>query len=160
RRGESYLRHVPPEAVRQMLRRFEATGDFTRLAEADAVLVCVPTPLTAAREPDLTHVVGSVRSVADCLREGQLVVLESTTYPGTTRDVVLPVLEQTGLTAGRDFFLAYSPEREDPGNREFSPANTPKVVGATDPGGLEAARALYGQVFAGVAPVSSPEVAE
>src|SRR5262249_34408831 len=132
-RGESYIGHIPAEVVRQMRERhFEATADFTRLDKPDVVVVCVPTPLTEAREPDLTAVVNSARAVAARLRPGQLIVLESTTYPGTTRQVVQPILEETGLRAGEDFFLAFSPEREDPGNPTYSAPTIPKVVGGLD----------------------------
>src|SRR5581483_12072424 len=127
---------------------------------ADAVIICVPTPLTDAREPDLTYVLNSVRSVAATLRSGQLVVLESTTYPTTTRGEVLPILEATGLKAGSDFFLAFSPEREDPGNANFSTPTIPKVVGGLEPHSRELAVALYREVVVNVVPVSSPEVAE
>ena len=160
-RGESYIGHIPAPVIREMTRQgFEATDQFARLAEADAVIICVPTPLTEAREPDLQYVVNSARAAAAALRPGQLVVLESTTYPGTTRDVVRPILEEGGLVAGRDFFLAFSPEREDPGNAEFSAPKIPKVVGGLDPHSREIAAALYGQVMGRVVPVSSPEVAE
>ena len=140
--------------------RFEATVDFRRLDEPDVVIICVPTPLTESREPDLTYVVNSTRSIAERLRPGQLVVLESTTYPGTTREVVLPLLAAGGLEPGVDFFLAFSPEREDPGNPQFSAPTIPKVVGGLDPASLELAVALYGKVVVRVVPVSSPEVAE
>ena len=139
---------------------FEATDDFGRLREADVVIICVPTPLTEAREPDLTYVVNSAKATARALRPGQLVVLESTTYPGTTRQEVLPILEASGLKAGDDFFLAFSPEREDPGNPNFSAPTIPKVVGGLDPASLELACALYGQAMVRVVPVSTPEVAE
>jgi len=160
-RGESYIGHIPDAAVGAMKAAgFEATDRFDRLAEADAVIICVPTPLTESRDPDLAYVVDSTRSIAAALRPGQLVVLESTTYPGTTRDVVLPILEAGGLAAGSDFFLAFSPEREDPGNPTYSAPTIPKVVGGLDPASLEAASALYGRVVVRVVPVSSPEVAE
>jgi UDP-N-acetyl-D-glucosamine dehydrogenase len=161
RRGESYLGHVPGEAVQALLQcGFEATAQFERLGEADAIVICVPTPLGDAREPDLSCVVGAARAVADLLRPGQLVVLESTTYPGTTRDVLRPLLEATGLVAGKDFYLAFSPEREDLGNPTWSAGNIPKVVGGLDPSSLELAAALYEQVVERVVPVSSLEVAE
>jgi UDP-N-acetyl-D-glucosamine dehydrogenase len=160
-RGESYIGHIPDESVASMAGAgFEATDRFERLGEADAVIICVPTPLTEARDPDLGYVVASARAVAATLRAGQLVVLESTTYPGTTRDVVLPILEGGGLRAGSDFFLAFSPEREDPGNPTYSAPTIPKVVGGLDPPSLEAAEALYGRVVVRVVPVSTPEVAE
>ena len=119
---------------------FEPTDRFDRLAEADAIIICVPTPLTEARDPDLGYVVASTRAIASTLRPGQLVVLESTTYPGTTRGVVLPILEAGGLRAGSDFFLAFSPEREDPGNPTFSAPTIPKVVGGLDPASLGSPR--------------------
>jgi UDP-N-acetyl-D-glucosamine dehydrogenase len=160
-RGESYIGHISDATIREMQEhRFEATADFTRLDEPDAVIICVPTPLTDAREPDLTYIVNSTNAIAARLRRGQLVVLESTTYPGTTRQVVLPLLSAGGLDAGRDFFLAFSPEREDPGNPQFSAPTIPKVVGGLDPASLALAAALYAKVVVRVVPVSSPEVAE
>jgi len=160
-RGESYIAHVGADVLRRMHERgFEATDRFSRLDVPDAILICVPTPLTEMREPDLTYVTKSAAAIAARLRPGQLVVLESTTYPGTTRDVVRPILESGGLLAGQDFFLAFSPEREDPGNRDFSAAKIPKVVGGLDPASLELACALYARAVARVVPVSSPEVAE
>ncbi|MCS7021789.1 MAG: nucleotide sugar dehydrogenase [Gemmataceae bacterium] len=160
-RGESYIGHIPAAVITEMQRKgFSATSDFRRLSEVDAILICVPTPLTEAREPDLTFVINSVRAVAQTLRRGQLVILESTTYPRTTRDVVLPLLAQAGLQVGQDYFLAYSPEREDPGNPRFSTSSIPKVVGGIDPTSGELAAALYRQVVVEVVPVSSPEVAE
>jgi UDP-N-acetyl-D-glucosamine dehydrogenase len=158
RRGESYIGHIGADAIKQMRgQRFDATADFSRLREVDAIIICVPTPLTDAREPDLTYVVNSAKAIAATLRKGQLVILESTTYPRTTRDVMLPILEATGLKAGTDYFLAFSPEREDPGNANFS---TTKVVGGLEPKSLELASALYRQVIVNVVEVSTPEVAE
>ena len=160
-RGESYIGHISNEAIQEMReRKFEATDRFARLDEPDAIIICVPTPLTDSREPDLTYVIKSAEAIAERLRPGQLVILESTTYPGTTRQVVLPILEARGLKAGRDFFLAFSPEREDPGNPDFSAPTIPKVVGGLDPSSLELAATLYGQVVVNVVRVSSPEVAE
>ncbi|QEH37836.1 UDP-N-acetyl-D-glucosamine 6-dehydrogenase [Aquisphaera giovannonii] len=160
-RGESYIGHIPDEVIREMREhRFEATNSLSRLDEPDAIIICVPTPLTDAREPDLAFVVNSVRLIGERLRPGQLIVLESTTYPGTTREVVLPLLQARGLKAGDDFFLAFSPEREDPGNPKFSAPTIPKVVGGLDPASLELAAALYARVVVRVVPVSSPEVAE
>ncbi|MFO0889442.1 MAG: nucleotide sugar dehydrogenase [Isosphaeraceae bacterium] len=160
-RDESYIGHIPDATIRRMRERhFEATTSFERLDEPDAILICVPTPLTDAREPDLTYVVNSARSIAARLRPGQLVVLESTTYPGTTRDVVLPILAAGGLRPGEDFFLAFSPEREDPGNPKFSAPTIPKVVGGLDPASRELAATLYGKVVVRVVPVSTTEVAE
>jgi UDP-N-acetyl-D-glucosamine dehydrogenase len=160
-RGESYIKHIAADCVQAMLTHgFAATAEFDRLREADAVLICVPTPLTEAREPDLSYVEASARAVANVLRPGQLIVLESTTYPGTTRDVVRPILEATGLQVGVDFFLAYSPEREDPGNPDFSAPSIPKVVGGLDAQSLELAAELYASAMTKVVRVSSPEVAE
>ena len=140
--------------------RIEATTTFDRLSECDAILVCVPTPLGRHREPDLSYVRPTADEIATRLRPGQLVVLESTTYPGTTREELLPRFEARGLACGKDFFLAFSPEREDPGNRSFNTQNIPKVVGGIDPASLEVAVALYGAAIETVVPVSSPEVAE
>ncbi len=160
--GRSYIRHIPDATIGGWLRggRFHAVADFTRLHEADAVLICVPTPLTRHREPDLTYIVGTTEAIAPQLRRGQLIVLESTTYPGTTREVMQPILERGGLKSGVDFFLAYSPEREDPGNTQFSTTKIPKVVGGDGPDALRLAAALYDQFVAGTIPVSSPETAE
>jgi UDP-N-acetyl-D-glucosamine dehydrogenase len=133
---------------------------MTRLAEADALLICVPTPLSDSRDPDLTYVEATARQIAASLRPGQLVVLESTTYPRTTRDVVLPILTESGLRPGVDFFVAYSPEREDPGNPDFSASRIPKVVGGLDPVSLEMANTLYAAAVVQTVPVSSCEVAE
>jgi len=161
-RGESYIGHIPSSQLRHWLdsKTFEATTDVARLAEADAILVCVPTPLTESRDPDLSYVVSTFQALAKILRPGQLLVLESTTYPGTTRDVVLPELATTGLQVGSDYFLAYSPEREDPGNPDFSAARIPKVVGGIDEPSRKVAEALYEQAVTQVVPVSSCEVAE
>jgi UDP-N-acetyl-D-glucosamine dehydrogenase len=160
-RGESYIGHVPASIVQSMRsQRFEATASFDRLSEADAVVICVPTPLTSSREPDLSYVIKSARAVAARLRPGQLVVLESTTYPATTRNVVLPLLERTDLKCGADFFLAFSPEREDPGNADFSVRTIPKVIGGIDEASGNLAAELYGGIVERVVRVSSPEVAE
>src|SRR5262245_20249499 len=146
-RGESYIGHITAETVQSMrAHRFDATDRFERLNEPDATIVCVPTPLTEAREPDLTYIVKSAEAIAARLRPGQLVVLESTTYPGTTREVVQPILERRGLKAGKDFFLAFSPEREDPGNASFSAPTIPKVVGGLDAASRDLAAALYSNV--------------
>jgi UDP-N-acetyl-D-glucosamine dehydrogenase len=159
--GQSYIGHIPNDVVRQMRERnFDPTSDFLRLDESDAVIICVPTPLTEAREPDLAYVVKSAQAIAARLRQGQLVILESTTYPGTTRGVVLPILAASGLKVSRDFFLAFSPEREDPGNPDFAAPQIPKVVGGLDAESLELAAALYGRVMAAIVRVASPEVAE
>ncbi|HEX5272626.1 MAG TPA: nucleotide sugar dehydrogenase, partial [Gemmataceae bacterium] len=161
-RGESYIGHICPERVEELVAsgRFEATGDPARFREADAIIICVPTPLTEAREPDLSYIEATGRTVRDFLRPGQLVVLESTTYPGTTEDLLRPILEGSGLVCGRDFFLAYSPEREDPGNRDFATRNIPKVVGGFDEVSRSLAVALYEPAVEGVVPVSGTRVAE
>jgi UDP-N-acetyl-D-glucosamine dehydrogenase len=160
--GRSYIKHVSSDKIASWNRekRFEATADMSRLKEADALLICVPTPLSDSRDPDLTYVEGTAESIAKTLRRGQLIVLESTTHPTTTRDNVQPILERTGLKAGKDFYLAYSPEREDPGNPTYSAASIPKVVGGHDPQSLELAAALYAQAVVKVVPVSAMEVAE
>ncbi len=160
--GQSYIGHIASDRVRALVDsgRFEATTDFSRLREAAAIVICVPTPLGTHQEPDLTAVMSTGRTISKHLRPGQLVVLESTTYPGTTRDVLRPMLESGGLAAGGDFFLAYSPEREDPGNPRYSAASIPKVVGGWDKVSGELARALYGAVVPEVVAVSSCEVAE
>ena len=161
-RGESYIEHIPAAQVAAAVAagRLTATADFARLAEPDALLICVPTPLTRHREPDLSYVEATARAIAARLRPGQLVVLESTTYPGTTAEVLKPILEGSGLTSGRDFFLAFSPEREDPGNPAFATATIPKVVGGDGPDALALAEALYGQLVVRTVPVSSPATAE
>jgi UDP-N-acetyl-D-glucosamine dehydrogenase len=160
--GGSYISHIPPETIAAMRAsgRFEATDDFARLCEADAILLCVPTPLTRQREPDLSFVVRTTQTIAAHLRPGQLIVLESTTYPGTTREIMRPILEQGGLRSDTDFFLAYSPEREDPGNEQFGTSAIPKVVGGDGPNALKLACTLYEAVVTRVVPVSSVDVAE
>ncbi len=160
--GESYIGHIASGRVRHLREsgRFEATADFDRLGEPDAILICVPTPLGKHREPDLGPVINTGHAIGRTLRPGQLVVLESTTYPGTTHDVLRPTLEPGGLRAGIDYFLAYSPEREDPGNAEHSASRIPKVVGGYDPRGATLSEALYASVVPRVVPVSSCEVAE
>jgi UDP-N-acetyl-D-glucosamine dehydrogenase len=161
-RGESYIGHICPERVSELLAsgRFEASCDPVRFVEADAIIICVPTPLGEAREPDLSYIIRTAETLRPHLRAGQLVVLESTTYPGTTEDLLRPLLEESGLKAGQDFFLAYSPEREDPGNRDFATRNIPKVVGGIDETSRSLAVALYEPIVDGVIPVSSTQVAE
>jgi UDP-N-acetyl-D-glucosamine dehydrogenase len=160
--GISYIEHVSTPRVQTLVagRRFEATADLARLAEPDAIIICVPTPLTRHREPDLQYVEKTADAVGAALRCTQLVCLESTTYPGTTDEVVLPRLEARGLRVGRDFFLAFSPEREDPGNAQFDTATIPKVVGGVTALCLELATTLYAQAIEQVVPVSSTRVAE
>jgi UDP-N-acetyl-D-glucosamine dehydrogenase len=161
-RGESYIRHIPSDRVAELLgtERFQATADPAVFGEVDVVVICVPTPLTEAREPDLSYVAATGRTLARQLRPGQLVVLESTTYPGTTDELLRPILEQTGLRAGHDFFLAFSPEREDPGNPKYSCRSIPKVVGGLTPTSRELAAQFYAAVVRDVVPVSSTRVAE
>lgn len=160
--GENYLMHLGKDMVREMVNagRFDATADFSRLSEADAVIICVPTPLGKHLEPDLSYVEQSTDVTAAALRAGQLVVLESTTYPATTREIMLPRLEARGLKCGADFFLAFSPEREDPGRADFSTQTIPKLVGGIDPLSGELATHMYRQAIRQVIPVSSAEVAE
>lgn len=161
-RGESYIGHICPERVAELVAsgHFEATADAARFREADAIIICVPTPLTVTREPDLSFIESTGKTLRRHLRRGQLVVLESTTYPGTTEDLLLPILEKSGLKAGEDFFLAYSPEREDPGNRDYSTKNIPKVVGGMDEASRTLAVTLYEPVVEGVVPVSGTRIAE
>ncbi len=160
--GKSYIRHISPITIRTLVRdgHFTPTVDFSRMAHCDALIICVPTPLTVNREPDMRYVSGTAAAISGYLRPGQLIILESTTYPGTTREVVLPVLEAGGLKSGKDFLLAYSPEREDPGRKDFQTFNIPKVVGGMDAGALKVACALYGQAVKTVVPVESCEIAE
>ncbi len=160
--GESYIKHIPSEWISQWLvgGQFTATTDMQRLSDADALLICVPTPLNESRDPDLTYVESTARHIAGAMRSGQLVVLESTTYPGTTRDVILPILNESGMKVGEDFFLAYSPEREDPGNPDFSANRIPKVVGGIDLASRDLAVSLYSHAVVQIVPVSSCEVAE
>ena len=162
RAGRSYIKHIPAAWIEECLAggRFEPTADLRRLSEADCVLICVPTPLSDSRDPDLEYVEQTARAIAAALRPSQLIVLESTTYPGTTRDVVLPILASSGLQVGRDFFLAYSPEREDPGNPDYGASGIPKVVGGIEPTSARLAELLYSQAVVRVVPVSSCEVAE
>jgi len=160
--GESYIKHIDSTALARLVREkaFEPTSDMSRLAEVDCIVICVPTPLGDSRDPDLSYVEGTARSIAATLRPGQLVVLESTTHPTTTRTNVLPILEGTGLTCGTDYFLAFSPEREDPGNPRFQASTIPKVVGGFDDVSSDLACALYGHAVVEVVRVSSMEVAE
>lgn len=159
--GESYIEHIPSEKIAAARRKgFEATTDFSRIAEADAVILCVPTPLNKYREPDISFVTGTTDAVKPYLRAGQVLSLESTTYPGTTEEELLPRVEASGLKAGRDIFLVYSPEREDPGNPNFETRTIPKVVGGHTPACLEVGIALYSPAIDRVVPVSSTKAAE
>ncbi len=162
-RGESHIKDVPSEALEPLVKSgaIGATTDYAEAREAQAVLIAVPTPLSPQREPDLSYIESAARSLAPHLREGHLVVLESTTYPGTTREILQPLLEEgSGLKAGADFHLAFSPERVDPGNERFTTKTTPKVVGGVDAASTEAAAALYRKVIEEVHTVSTPEAAE
>jgi len=160
--GSSYIKHIPSGKIAALTEsgKFEATTDFSRAAAADALLLCVPTPLTHQREPDLTYIARTMDALLPHLRPGQLLVLESTTYPGTTREYLNGPVAKRGLRAGEDFFIAFSPEREDPGNPKYSAANIPKVVGADDPASREAACLLYAQMAPDVVAVSSSDTAE
>ncbi len=167
--GGSYIVRILPADIQQAQKSgFKATADYAEIAEMDVVIICVPTPLNEYHEPDLSYVTGTVKSIAPHVREGQLIVLESTTYPGTTEDIVVPILEKgnvLGLKVARaagdtGFHVAFSPEREDPGNETVARHDIPKVVGGCDPGSVELASAFYGSIFRRVVPVSSPAVAE
>ena len=162
RDGKSYIRHldVRPLAAAVSSGHFQVTSDFERLAEPDILIICVPTPLTPQREPDMSYVTGTARQIQSRLRKGQLIILESTTYPGTTDELVRGLLEETGLSCGKDFFLAFSPEREDPGNPSYGTATIPKVVGGVDPVSGDLAQAIYDQVVAKTVRVSSSRTAE
>lgn len=162
-RGETYLKHLGDDLAKELAasERFKATAESKDLVSADAILLCVPTPLGPHREPDLSFVLDSTKMVAGILRKGQLVVLESTTYPGTTRDEMLPILEkESGLRCGKDFFLAYSPEREDPGRPDYNTATIPKLVGGVDEVSTDLAVAMYRSLVSEVHRVSTAEVAE
>lgn len=160
--GKSYLIHVDAKDLKAHIvsKKFLATDDFSKLKEVDVVVICVPTPLDSHRNPDLSYVLGTTRTIAGYLHRGQLIVLESTTYPGTTEEEMLPILESTGLKVGDDFFLAYSPERENPGDKNFSTATIPKVVGGLTTDCRRCAKAFYDQIVVRTVPVSSPKVAE
>ena len=160
--GRSHIKDVPASAVADAVKsgKFVATTDLARLREPDAISICVPTPLSKTKDPDVSYVLAATEAVKQALRRGQLVILESTTYPGTTRELMLPALEGTGLKVGEDFFLAFSPERVDPGNAKWNTRNTPKVVGGITPACLQVAAALYQPAIEHLVPVSSTEAAE
>ncbi len=160
--GQSYIEHIGSDWIASSIQagRFDATDDFARLAEADCISICVPTPLDQNQGPDLRFVRSTAEAIAATLRPGQLVILESTTYPGTTVELLLPIFANTGLSVGKDFFLAFSPEREDPGNRRYSMKQIPKVLGGVTPECTQVAKAYYGRVFDQIVAVSSPAVAE
>jgi len=161
-KGESYIKHIPAQNIAALVKggKVTATTDFSRLKECDAILICVPTPLTLQREPDMSYVVNTSEKVAKGLRKGQLVILESTTYPGTTEEVVRPILERGGLKCGTDFNLAFSPEREDPNRKDFDLKSTPKVVGGSTEKCLELSDALYSQIVDRTVPVKNTRTAE
>ena len=161
-RGESYIGHIPNASIKSIVDTgfFDPTTDFSRISEVDTISICVPTPLDKMRQPDLTAVRATCEEIAPHLRAGQLVILESTTYPGTTMEVMVPILETSGLTVGKNLFVGYSPEREDPANPHFTARTIPKVTGANDENSRAALAAFYGATFDTVAPVSSCEAAE
>ena len=161
-RGESYIKHIQSGFIASYVKtnKFTATNDFTCLKEVDVIIICVPTPLGEHKEPDLTFVLNTTKTIAANLRKGHVVVLESTTYPGTTEEELLPILESTGLQVGKDFFLGFSPEREDPGNKKFSTKTIPKIVSGVTEHCLDIIKTLYDQIIIQTVPVSSPRVAE
>ena len=158
--GRSHVKDVSDEQLRQQCERFSATTDMSRLSEPDAISICVPTPLSKFKDPDVSFIVAATEAVKRRLRRGQAIILESTTYPGTTREIMLPALESTGLQVGRDFFLAFSPERVDPGNTQYGTRNTPKVVGGITQDCRRVAVALYQPAIDTLVPVSTTEAAE
>lgn len=162
KKGASYIKHIPSEKIRAVNRtkRFLPTTDFSLIKKTDCLLICVPTPLNEYREPDISYVINTTETISRYLRTGHLIILESTTYPGTTDEDMRPILENTGLKAGKDFFLAYSPEREDPNSPNFTTSTIPKVVGGYTASCLRAATALYDTVIVKTVPVSSTKVAE
>lgn len=162
RSGKSYIKHIASERIQKALATtlFEATTDFSRLKECDAILIAVPTPLNKNREPEMEYIVKTCETIYPHLQKGQLVVLESTTYPGTTVEVVVPILEKSGLKVDKDFYAAFSPEREDSNNPNYTTETIPKVVGSTSPDGLTIAETLYSQIVVQTVPVSSTQVAE
>ncbi len=160
--GKSYIKHIPNSVIKDFKKtgRWAPSSDFTGLSKLDAIIICVPTPLNKHREPDLSHVISTAKVISKYMQKGQLIVLESTTYPGTTEEDVLPILAKNGFKAGKDFFLAFSPEREDPGNKKFGLKNMPKIVGGVTPACLKIADLLYSQIVSQTVLVSSPRVAE
>jgi len=161
--GQSYIRHIPDESVCLLTKggKFRGTTDFALVKELDCVLICVPTPLEKNRDPDMSYILSTARAIAPHITKGQLIVLESTTYPGTTQEVLAPELEAgSGLKADHDFYLAYSPEREDPNNKDFTTATIPKVIGSDSPAGLEITNALYSSIIQKTVPVSGTKAAE
>lgn len=161
-RGENYIGDVKDDELKALVERkkLSATTDFSVLADADVIIICVPTPLTENRDPDISYIVNVTKEIAKYMTRGQFVSLESTTYPGTTEEVILPMLQATGLEVGKDFFLGFSPERVDPGNQRYTTKNTNKVVGGITDQCLDVAKTFYGQTILNIVPVSSPRVAE
>ena len=161
-KGKSHIKDISDAQLEKAVKsgRFTATTDPSRLGEPDAISICVPTPLSKFKDPDVSYIVAATDAIKKTLRKGQAIILESTTYPGTTREIMLPALESTGLKVGTDFFLAFSPERVDPGNPKFLTKNTPKVVGGITPACLEVAIALYQPAIDTLVPVSTTEAAE
>jgi len=160
--GKSYIKHIQPERIQKAVKSgfFSATTDFSKAKECDAVLIAVPTPLSKNREPDVQYIVAACEAIAPYVRKGQVIVLESSTYPGTTKEVMIPILEKSGLKVDKDFFVAFSPEREDPASKDYRTETIPKVVGATSPDGLSVTEKLYQQVVVRTVPVSSTQAAE
>lgn len=160
--GKNYIADVKDEELAELVYngKIKAFTDFDVVPEADVIVICVPTPLTKNRQPDLSYVINVTQRIAEHLRPGQLITLESTTYPGTTEEVMLPILERSRLKVGEDFFVSFSPERVDPGNKRFTTKNTSKVVGGVTPTCLDVAKTFYEQTIIEVVPVSSPAVAE
>jgi UDP-N-acetyl-D-glucosamine dehydrogenase len=160
-KGKSYIKHIPDRIIKKCIGTgFEATDDFSRLKDTDIIIMCVPTPLGEHREPDLSFVINAAETISKFLQKGQLVILKSTTYPGTTDEVVLPILEKSGLGAGKDFSLAYSPEREDPGNKAFTTFDIPIIVGGITSHCQDLACSMYNKIGMKTVPVSSTNVAE
>ncbi|MCP4149643.1 MAG: nucleotide sugar dehydrogenase [bacterium] len=160
--GRSYIKHIEDSFLQEFVvekNKFSATSDFSRLKEVEFILICVPTPLDDHYNPDLSYVLNSTKVIAHYIKKGHVIVLESTTYPGTTEDEMLPILAETGMKLGEDFYLGYSPEREDPGNRDFKTGDIPKVVSAMTKDGQEIVNALYSQIVK-IVPVTSPKIAE
>jgi UDP-N-acetyl-D-glucosamine dehydrogenase len=161
--GKSFIKHIPDEKIQALNQdgKFEASKDFTLVEKLDCILICVPTPLNKNREPDMSYIVSTAKQISPHIKKGQLIILESTTYPGTTQDVLAPELESgSGLKVNSDFFVAYSPEREDPNNKDFTTASIPKVIGSDHPTGLEISESLYSCIINKTVPVSSTRVAE
>ena len=160
--GFSPIKHLAHKQVKELIysKKFKATDNMSQLAKVDAIIICVPTPLTESREPDMSYVITTCETVSKYLRKGQLVVLESTTYPGTTKELMMPILEKSGLKAGKDFYMAYSPEREDPGNKNFRTSTIPKVVGAIDKASLKKSLEIYKYAIETMVPVDNCEIAE